>query len=522
MTVPSTAPVLSTPDDHIFNSPEATSIPEPSPHSTLSDNEFNCMFDIPSTIAQIVEKDYQRIALQFPDELLCDSERVYSLIVAGINTDDSLPEKKVCILADTSYAACCVDEIAAEHASADVLVHYGRTCLSPTSRLPVIYVFTTRPLDLEKAVEGFEKTFPSKDAQVMIVADITYSAHTSPLHTALSAKGYTNVFPTDIIHSPSSLVPNRTLPPTITTVKHMQDWSIFHISPPLPSLQLILSSRVKSLHYFDPEKSTTDSSFSSPMLRRRYAVVSHAKSAGIIGILVNTLNIQHYLPMITHLKSQIRAAGRKSYLVVVGKVNIEKVSNFAEIEVWVGIGCWEQGVVGGTENRGWYRPVITPWELSIALGEREWTGGWISDFAEVLKLDGGEKAKPEKAEEEEEEDVVEEGEDAPPEYDLRTGRYISTSRPLEVRGTMEKEETTEKVEGSSALTTTSRQKELALTGGVISPAADFLKNQRTWQGLGSDFVNEDTESGDRSGAIVEEGRAGVARGYQVGDEGPVH
>ena len=35
------------------------------------------------------------------------------------------------VLGDTSYGACCVDEVAAQHLSADVIVHYGRTCLSP-------------------------------------------------------------------------------------------------------------------------------------------------------------------------------------------------------------------------------------------------------------------------------------------------------------------------------------------------------------------------------------------------------
>ena len=486
------------------------------------------MFDILSTIAQIVEGNYQRIALQFPDELLCDSERIYSIIHSGINTDSELPERKVFILADTSYSACCVDEIAAEHASADVLVHYGRTCLSPTSRLPVIYVFTTRPLDPEKTVEEFTKTNPETSAKVLLVADVTYSAHTPGLHKALSDKGYTNIFATDITHSPGALLPNRTLPAEIDSVETMQEWSMFHISEPLPSLQLILSSRVSSVHYFDPVTNKSDYSLTSPLLRRRYAVVSHARTAGIIGILVNTLNIQHYLPMITHLKNQIRAAGRKSYLVVVGKVNVEKVANFAEIDVWVGIGCWEQGVVGGTDNRGFYRPVITPWELSIALGEREWTGGWIADFAEVLKLDGDRELREDtKAEKCEDQDVVEEGEDAPPEYDLRTGRYVSTSRPLGHRQQYLKEEEEEPLtpEGDqtrSALTTTSRQKELALTGGVISPAAQFLKQGRTWQGLGSDFVDEDTASSDRSGATVEEGRAGVARGYQVGEEGQIH
>lgn len=27
--------------------------------------------------------------------------------------------------------SCCVDEVAAEHINADVVVHYGRACLSP-------------------------------------------------------------------------------------------------------------------------------------------------------------------------------------------------------------------------------------------------------------------------------------------------------------------------------------------------------------------------------------------------------
>jgi diphthamide biosynthesis protein 2 len=34
------------------------------------------------------------------------------------------------ILADTSYGACCVDEVAAEHVDADLIVHYGRSCMS--------------------------------------------------------------------------------------------------------------------------------------------------------------------------------------------------------------------------------------------------------------------------------------------------------------------------------------------------------------------------------------------------------
>lgn len=50
------------------------------------------------------------------------------------------------IIGDTSYGACCADEVAAQHLNADAIVHYGPTCLSPTARLPVIHVFGRRAL----------------------------------------------------------------------------------------------------------------------------------------------------------------------------------------------------------------------------------------------------------------------------------------------------------------------------------------------------------------------------------------
>src|SRR5207237_9330970 len=125
-------------------------------------------------------------------------------------------------------------------------------------------------------------------------------------------------------------------------------------------------------------------------LRRRYALLSHARSANVIGILVNTLNVKNYLPVISMLKRQIRDAGRKSYLVVVGKVNVEQVANFAEVEVWVGVGCGVQGVVGGgTEGsgRGYFRGVVSPFEIGIALSRKEgwgWPGHWVSGFESWL------------------------------------------------------------------------------------------------------------------------------------------
>ena len=551
------------------------------------------MYEITRTIEEIVRGGYMRIALQFPDELLADSGRVYGLISRGLNssraqavadepghvggddgahaggktaanccqsstTASSSPccqsspsppataaaaaERKVFILADTSYAPCCVDEIAAEHVCADVLVHYGRACLSPTTRLPVIYVFTAGPLAVPSAVAAFCATFPARDAKVLLMADTTYADHMRPLHAALAALGYSRVFPTAVVHDPASLLPNRTLPPDVAgggsetaAAAALREYALFHVCEPQPSLQLILASRVAAIHCWDPATDTVRCAAASAQLRRRYALVSHARAAGIVGILVTTLNIRHYLAVLALLQRQIRDAGRKSYVVVVGKVNVEKIANFAEIEAWVGIGCWERGVFvadssagsdssGGADGRGWWRPVLTPWELSVALGVRAWNadGGWIADFDQLLRRDDDHHPSDGRDGEAGNED--EEGdsdEDAPPEYDLRTGRYLPTSRPLRAK----KEAG---AAGSRALTApvSHRHRELvAAAGGVDSPAALFLREKRTWQGLASDF-EPDPEQADAAGlqrgALVEEGRSGLARGYVVGTDGAVH
>lgn len=531
-------------------------------NSNLDDDSFKELFEIDRTVQEILDRGFARVALQFPDELLGDSTRVYNLLAKAINdgispslprmentsrnggatecckgggnscddgreprgaqpSTESMPEeRKVFILADTSYSACCIDEIAAEHCEADVIVHYGRSCLSPTTRLPVIYVFTSNRLDLSSVVESFCKAFPDKGNQIVLMADITYSSNIAPLHRILTEKhGYKNLYATEVIHDPSSLIPNRTLPPDCAREgqeENLKLYNLFHLYPPLPSLLLVLASRVSSIHTYDPSSSGVASGPASTtaLLRRRYAIVSHARTAGIIGILVNTLNVKNYLPVISMLKRQIRDAGRKSYLVVVGKVNVEKVANFTEVEVWVGVGCWEQGIVGSESGKEFYRPVITPFELGVALDkEKVWTGEWITDFESILKINSGgvNEEIPTRGEPHQLED---EDEDEPPEFDLRTGRYISTSKPLHQKANALTG--SEDPETPSAMTlASSASKQLSATGRVLSPAADYLREKRTWRGLGSDVIIEY----EQEGAVVEIGRSGIARGYTVGGQG---
>jgi diphthamide biosynthesis protein 2 len=562
-----TAPVLSTPETHIFEDP--TPVVDPSSLPKLSDEQVALTYEIERTVREIKEGRWRRIALQFPDHMLTDAPRVYERLTQGlkvakkpqngvqekseqsnrVETEEDMnaklgktsineevdTEEKLFIMGDTSYGACCVDEVAAEHVDADVVVHYGRSCLSPPSRLPVIYVFTERPLDLEHLVATFTETYPDLEAKVVLMADIPYSHCITPLHTRLHEAGYTNVHATSIVHNPSSPLPNRTIPLAATQQPDaLREYALFHISDPPTSLLLTLSSRVGSVHVYStdttsPTANSADRS-TAMSLRRRYALLTSLSTTPVFGILINTLSVKNYMHILAHVQRQITAAGKKYYTFVVGKVNAAKVANFSEIGGWVVIGCWESSLI---ESKDFWRPMITPWELGIALQsdeERVWTGAWEADFEHVLKQ-GEEASKEDKmsgsataANEEQENgdaDYDSEEESAPPEFDLRTGRYVSHSRPM--RSTTTAKDATQISNGDPKPASMALAKrangDIAAVGGVASPGAEYLRSNRTWQGLGTDYQGEEEEGRSNGHAAkMEEGRSGIARGYVVGDE----
>jgi diphthamide biosynthesis protein 2 len=557
-----TAPVLSTPDARILE--ETTPVAVTDATHPLSDEELSITYDIERTLKEIRQARYKRIALQFPDDMLPDAPRVFQLLSRGLNSDEvanangtsrtqtndgaddadgniaqsvsqlSVEETekwspKLYILADTSYGLCCVDEVAAEHVDADVVVHYGRSCLSPTARLPVIYVFTNKPLPIDPLVQSFKATYPDPTAKVIIAADVTYSEHVPTVYKRLVEDGYTELFATEIVHEPSSAIPNRTVPESVREAPEtLSEWQLFHISDPPTALLLTLASRVAAIHIYPTTNPSNDNvkplpASTAAALRRRYAILTSLTTVPIWGILINTLSVKNYLHIVNHVKEQIAAAGKKSYMFVVGKLNAAKVANFSEIGGWVVIGCWESSLV---DSKEFWKPVITPFELEMALkgdAERVWTGSWRSDFQAILDKPAEEATGNDvtNAEADEDEDDMSEPESAPPEFDLRTGRYVSHSRPMRDPAPRASAQINGSSGPSAARALARRAKgDLATIGGTVSPGAEYLRSQRTWKGLGSDFdIRYDEEDPDST--LVKEGRKGIARGYTVG-EGDKH
>jgi len=155
----------------------------------------------------------------------------------------------------------------------------------------------------------------------------------------------------------------------------------------------------------------------------------------------------------------------------VGKLNLPKLANFGEIGAFVLLGCHEfvTGLLLEGHDREFHVPVVTPFELVVALGLRDWDGFWSASTSVGDWCGGG----PEE-------------EDDAPYYSIVSGQYETKITPLV---------TTQEGVGQGQIVE------------YKSEGAEFLK-QREYRGLGTVQTDEVKVV---SKAI--EGQVGIASDY---------
>ncbi|KAH9017780.1 diphthamide biosynthesis protein, partial [Lactarius deliciosus] len=389
-------------------------------HVQLAGEELRDYYELEWTTNEIVANNYKRVALQFPDELLRDSVPIFHSLRRAVGTNSELY-----VLADTSYGSCCVDEVAAQHVDADAVVHYGHACMSKSYRLPVIYVFGKKHVDVTDAAKSLLESWTSSNLAAkaaVLKHDVAYTHEAERLLSALR-----DVFSSHEVAVSYSPVPRKLGPSTAvatTTVEHdisdrdSEDTTpILYVgSPNLALTNLLMTHPATPVYGYDPatRQTTLQSVQTNKLLMRRYAIVQKARDADVFGILVGTLGVASYLPLIARIRQLLVSAHKKAYTISVGKLNPAKLANFAEIECFVLVACPENSVI---DAKDFFRPIVTPFELQLALQRSPtWTGEYVLDFDQVL------------AREPPKHDEDEDGDPDRPAFSLVTGKYRHAKR----------------------------------------------------------------------------------------------
>uniref|UniRef100_A0AAG5DX64 2-(3-amino-3-carboxypropyl)histidine synthase subunit 2 n=1 Tax=Anopheles atroparvus TaxID=41427 RepID=A0AAG5DX64_ANOAO len=417
------------------------------------------------------------VALQFPDHIIR-----HSVQIANELQHLTRENVRIFVLGDTSYGSCCVDEIAASHASADGIIHFGHACLSRVVRIPTFYVFFQFQLEEKRLLDLLAQEFTDKSIRFTCFYDVGYLDSVTKLKDKLL-----ECFPQATV----ATIANPDQKPDVLCWKFDQPYSsecpaiylgkdnlsFFNTTVAIESMQWYLydpSARIPMLEKMN--------GIGAKWLRRRNYAIERCKDATSIGIVVATLSTAGYLEIVSRIQRLAKARGVRTYLISIGKVNPEKLANFIDIDCFVLVGCPENDTF---TSRDFFRPLLSVFEAEMALNpawREKLCLNYTTNFTELL---------PEGRLFSDIDDVSNaESEDAPPDVSLITGRARGVTRNVN--------------EESEMMTTKVVAKGNYQVAQISS--ADLFSN-RSWQGLEQNLGND-------APALIENGRSGIPIKYE--------
>ncbi|KAM9685206.1 2-(3-amino-3-carboxypropyl)histidine synthase subunit 2 isoform 1-T1 [Trichechus inunguis] len=340
--------------------------------------DLDRVYELERVVGFVRDLGCQRVALQFPDQLLGDAGAVATRL-------EEITGSKMFILGDTAYGSCCVDVLGAEQAGAQALVHFGPACLSPPARpLPVTFVFGQRSVALELCAKAFEALNPDATAPVVLLSEPACAHALEALATLLRPR-YLDL----LVSSPALPLPTGYLNSVPEPLERfgrcfplapgrcLEEYGAFYVggskdSPGSdldPDLSRLLLGWAPGQPFSSccPETGQCqDESARAGRLRaRRHYLVERARDAHVVGLLVGTLGVARYREALTHFRNLTQAAGKRSYVLALGRPTPAKLANFPEVDVFVLLAC-PLGALAPQPSGGFFRPVLAPCELEAA------------------------------------------------------------------------------------------------------------------------------------------------------------
>ncbi|KAL6185506.1 hypothetical protein ACLB2K_041639 [Fragaria x ananassa] len=376
------------------------------------DKELEWSYEIGRTAEFIESNKLRRVALQFPDELLKDSFRVVTALRASLSEQVGL-----FLMADTAYGSCCVDVVGASHVDADCVVHYGHTCLSPTTKLPALFVFGKASITVSHCVINLLHYAQPTGKPVLVLFGLDYAHSIQQIRESVMAAGgrdykrqvqFADVMCSVMNPLSDPQVSNDIAADGVTSSNSfgtvsgnvyrigglvwelpegskMEDYLLFWIGSNNSAFaNIVLTySGCEIVRYDASECSVvTDLSQQRRILKRRYYLMEKAKDANIVAILVGTLGVAGYLNMIHQMKELITTAGKKVYTLVMGRPNPAKLANFPECDIFIYVSCAQTALL---DSKEYLAPVITPFEAMLAFSRgSQWTGEYVMEFRDLI------------------------------------------------------------------------------------------------------------------------------------------
>ncbi|KAI9318528.1 putative diphthamide synthesis protein-domain-containing protein [Dichotomocladium elegans] len=326
----------------------------------------NYNFEIHKSVWRIRKAEAKKVALQFPEGLL-----MFACLISDIL--EVFCQVETLIMGDVTYGACCVDDYTARALGCDFLLHYGHSCLVPVDVTPIntLYIFVDIGIDTQHFVDTIKKNFEA-GKRLVLVGTIQFVASLQSVRETLQ-EDYTITIPQAKPLSPGEIL-------GCTSPKLSDTDAIIYLGDGRFHLESIMihNPTIPAFQYNPYDKRITRERYDHQEMQslRKHAVTvgSQAKKFGLI---LGTLGRQGKPEIMEYMEANIRNAGKEYVIVLLSEIFPGKLAQFQDVDAWIQIACPRLSTDWGY---AFPKPLLTPYEASIALNKATWQDVYPMDF----------------------------------------------------------------------------------------------------------------------------------------------
>lgn len=311
-------------------------------------------------LKEIKERNAKKIAVQLPEGLKPQA--------IGLVEKIEKTGAKVFVLADSCFGACDLRDSQAAELGCDLLIHFGHSEI-PMAKTKVSVLFVEFPSELiiERVIEKAANEI--QHDKIGVITTVQYLPVLDKARKILEKYGKKTFIGKNsgrAKHTGQILGCDYS---AATTIAEKIDCFLYIGTGNFHPLGVALATD-KKVFVADPEKNEIKDieELKDEFLRKRFARIEAAKKAKKFGILLSLKPGQRREKLALAIKEILEKNKKEAVVLAVDDVANEKLIGFG-LECYVDTACPR---IATDDFELYEKPVLTYYELEIALGKREW------------------------------------------------------------------------------------------------------------------------------------------------------
>jgi 2-(3-amino-3-carboxypropyl)histidine synthase len=334
-------------------------------HNTSSYPKYE--FETDRVIQEIKNRKASRVLIQLPDGLRSRAFQIFNALRTATDSE-------IIISGDSCYGSCDLASNQGKILGVDLIVHYGHSKMIDFNEIPVVYVDVNVDFDLTGLLQKVEPTI-RKWSRIGLTTSIQHSNKLDKTYEVLKKHGF-DVFigESNNKNLESGQILGCNLDSAINVAENVEGFIFLGAGRFHPiAIAISTDKPVVTANPYTLSVETIKQRDIMSIAKKRAAAISKAKESQKFGILTSTKPGQYKIELARIIQKKLNKKGKEAMIICLDEINSEKLLNFSEVEAFVCTACPRIAIDG---MAGITKPLLTPIETKVILGEIKWQDAW--------------------------------------------------------------------------------------------------------------------------------------------------